>query len=279
MVKRFFWIKQQTADEHNDSASAADNNVPQIMLLSGPPSSGKTSLLFQFAVNTVLEQGRNVVFICSKRRLENKPPFLSRGLDPSSDIFQKIKMKYVEDDEGIKKYFAAFHMHCNNEGGTFPGVVIIDDFGEFFDDTNCKQRYGGNYRGRDLAVVRTLALCRDAILHANERLLLESSLVGGDKYNCKLLISDTHLGDTPRSLFIYRRWVPSIFTIKPGDASGSYVLNNITSSSGASIISSTGVTAEAVASTTESAAGREKNAISAKYSIALQYLMLEDIIS
>ncbi|RZC86444.1 hypothetical protein C5167_030522 [Papaver somniferum] len=277
MVKRFFWIKQQTVDEHNDSA-ASHNNDPQITLLSGPPSCGKTSLLFQFAVNNVLEQGRDVIFICSKHRLEKKPPFLSQGLDPSSDIFQKIKMKYVEDDEGIKKYFAAFHMHWNNEGGTFPGAVIIDDFGEFFDDTNCKQRYGGNYRGRDLAVVRSLALCRDAILHANERLLLESSLVGGDKYSCKLLISDTHLGDTPRSLFIYKRWVPSIFTIKPGDGSGSYLLNNITSSTSAGIISSTGATLEALASTTVSAAGRKKTAGCAKYSIALQYLMLEDLI-
>ncbi|KAI3917384.1 hypothetical protein MKW98_027303 [Papaver atlanticum] len=55
----------------------------------------------------------------------------------ADDIFQKINMK-----------------------GTFPRAVIIDDFAEFFDDTNCKKRYGGNYRGLDLAMVCTLALCR-----------------------------------------------------------------------------------------------------------------------
>ncbi|KAI3871745.1 hypothetical protein MKW92_004755 [Papaver armeniacum] len=228
MVNSFFWIKQQTVDKHNVSA-AAHNNDPKIMLLSGPTSCGKTSLMFQFAVNTVLEQGRNMVFICNKCRLENKPPFLCQGLDPSSNIFTRIQMKYVEDDEGIKKYFAAFHIE-----------VIIDDFGELFVDTNCKQRYGGNYRGRHLVV-------------------------------------DNHLGDTPRSLFIYKRWVPSIFTIKPGDASASYVLNNITSSNGASITSSTGATVEALVPTAESVAGRKKTAGCAKFSIALQYLMLEDI--
>lgn len=37
--------------------------------------------------------------------------------------------RYLEDDEGIKKYFAAFHLH-----ETCPTAVIIDDFGEFFDD-------------------------------------------------------------------------------------------------------------------------------------------------
>jgi hypothetical protein len=33
----------------------------------------------------------------------------------------------VEDDEGIKKYFAAFHLH-----DTFPLSVVVDDFGDFF---------------------------------------------------------------------------------------------------------------------------------------------------
>lgn len=35
----------------------------------------------------------------------------------------------MDDDEGIKKYFAAFHLH-----DTFPAAVVIDDFGNFFDD-------------------------------------------------------------------------------------------------------------------------------------------------
>ncbi|XWS68748.1 hypothetical protein CRYUN_Cryun04dG0118400 [Craigia yunnanensis] len=49
-----------------------------------------------------------------------KPPYLSQGIDPSSDIFQRIKMKYVNDEDGIKKYFAA--------------TVIVDDFGDLFDE-------------------------------------------------------------------------------------------------------------------------------------------------
>ena len=35
----------------------------------------------------------------------------------------------MEDDEAIKKYFAAFHLHHK-----FPVAVIIDDFGDFFDE-------------------------------------------------------------------------------------------------------------------------------------------------
>ena len=37
---------------------------------------------------------------------------------------------------------------------------------------------------------------------------------GSKTMPCKLLLSDTHHGDSPRLLFIYKRWVPTIFTIK-----------------------------------------------------------------
>lgn len=35
--------------------------------------------------------------------------------------------RYVDDDEGIRKYFAAFHLHLD-----LPAAVVIDDFGDFF---------------------------------------------------------------------------------------------------------------------------------------------------
>lgn len=37
--------------------------------------------------------------------------------------------RYVEDEDGIKKYFAAFHLH-----ESFPIAVIIDDFADFFSE-------------------------------------------------------------------------------------------------------------------------------------------------
>ncbi|KAK8522424.1 hypothetical protein V6N12_056132 [Hibiscus sabdariffa] len=191
MVERFFFTKP------------GDSNLQEadsITLLSGPPSCGKTSLLFQFAINSA-----------------------SRYIDDG-------------DDEGIKKYFAAFHLN-----DTFPATVIVDDFGDFFDERSCQKRYG-NPRGRDLALVRTLALCHNAIIHANKR------------GPCKLLLSDTNHGDSPRSLFIYKRWIPTIFTVK-GDGSGTFRLkyNNYPGN------------------------GSSDSTRIAKYSIAFQYLFLEGI--
>ncbi|PHT90433.1 hypothetical protein T459_05546 [Capsicum annuum] len=205
-----------------------------ILLLSGPSSSGKTSLVFQFAINSATANGeRNVVFICNRRKLEAKPPYLPQGIDPSSDVIRRIHMKYIDDEEGIKKYFAAFHMH-----DPAPASVVIDDFADFFDQGNCQERYN-NTRGRDLAMVGILALCRNAILYANE------------KGPCQLLLSDTHNGDCPRLLYLYKRWVSSIYTIK-GDGFGSYLIRSL------------GVAKSA----------RTKLA---KYSIALQCLVYEGI--
>ncbi|XP_031400070.1 uncharacterized protein LOC116210341 isoform X3 [Punica granatum] len=193
MVDRFFFCAQQVDSYSKDS--------PSITLLSGPPSCGKTSLLFQFAYNCALNSAssnRPVVFICNRRCLETKPPCLSQGIEPSSDVFRHIQMKYVDSGEGLKKYFAAFHLH-----DTLPAAVVIDDFGDLFDERSCQEKYA-NPRGRDLAMVRTLALCHNAVLHAKR------SIEG----NCEVLLADTHHGDSPRLLYVYKRWVTSIFTIK-----------------------------------------------------------------
>ncbi|KAL0656095.1 hypothetical protein Bca4012_076679 [Brassica carinata] len=220
MTERFFPTKPS-------SGGGGNHRRDNLTLLSGPITSGKTSLLFQFAINVATAS--NVVFICHRKRIESNPPFLSQGLDPSSDAFNRIQMKYVDDDEGLRNYFAAFHLHLH-----LPAAVVIDDFGDYFTQSNSRTLM--NSRARDMAMVRTLALCHNAVVHANK------------KATCELVLSETSSGDSPRSLFIYKRWIPSIFTIK-GHGDGSFLLRSHGSS--------------------------EK---SAKYSIALQYLILEELV-
>ncbi|XP_021867253.1 uncharacterized protein [Spinacia oleracea] len=245
MVERFFngssTTSVTTVSGHPQGGCCFSSDL--ITLLSGTPSCGKTSLLFQYAMNMAAHcQSPSlgyVVFICNRGRLETKPPFLSQGIDASSHIFQRIQIKYVDDfdDEGIKKYFAAFHLLHS-----FPSAVIIDDFGDFFLESKCQQRYN-NPRGRDLAMVRVLALCHSAVIHANKTT------------SCQLLLSDTHHGEFPR-LFIYTRWISSIFTIQgEGDGPGSFLLKHSVHVTGSGI-------------------GKR----SARYSIALQYLVLDEII-
>eukprot|EP00252_Welwitschia_mirabilis_P005128 TRINITY_DN15555_c0_g2_i1.p1 TRINITY_DN15555_c0_g2~~TRINITY_DN15555_c0_g2_i1.p1 ORF type:complete len:191 (-),score=22.90 TRINITY_DN15555_c0_g2_i1:49-621(-) len=146
--------------------------------------------------------------------------------------------RYIEDDEGLRKYFAAFHLHKE-----IPRAVIIHDFCDFFDERACEEKYGQS-RGRDLASVRSLALCCDAIDYANTKLPAEEP--------CKFLVSDTNAGDTPRLLYIYQRWLTHILTIKAHDGF-TFTLQGINTPN------------------------RKTLDGFAKYTIALQYLTLEEL--
>lgn len=192
-----FFSRQQAGAAANLNAS-----FPSYTLLSGPPRSGKTSLLLQFAYNCAWSESTTAVFICKRQNVERKPPILSEDVDASSEVFERVHMKYVDGDDDIRKYFAAFHLH-----DTIPRVVIIDDFFELFDDWKCKKLYG-QLRGREIGIIRTLALCRDAIDHATKTCGAE----------CKLLISDTHANQGPRLLYIYQRWLSTILTIEALDS-------------------------------------------------------------
>ncbi|MCH98641.1 hypothetical protein A2U01_0019646 [Trifolium medium] len=150
----------------------------------------------------------------------------------------------MNDDEDIRKYFAAFHLY-----DTLPDAVVIDDFGDFFDNKVCQQRYA-NSRGRDLAMIKSLALCHNAINYANQ------------KGSCKLLLSDTHThqGDSPRFHFIYKKWIHTTFTIKEDDISGSFILKG-----------------KSYSPTDNTGTGSSIKA--AKYSIALQYLVFDGLVN
>ncbi|CAN8270470.1 unnamed protein product [Cochlearia groenlandica] len=228
MAERFFLKKPNSGGETN---LRRDN----LTLLTGPISSGKTSLLFQYAINVAAASTTaRVVFICHRRKIETNPPFLSQGIESSSDLFDRIQMKYVDDEEGIRNYFAAFHLHVvdDDDDDDLPDTVLIDDFGDYF-------RHLTNSRGSDMAMARTVALCHNAIAYAN-----------GKKANCELVLSDTSHGDSTRSLFVYKRWIPTIFTIKGCHGGDGFFLlrSNVTTER------------------------------SAKYSIALQYLIFEEMV-
>ncbi|CAM6020876.1 unnamed protein product [Sphagnum balticum] len=194
-----FFSPQQPRQKSAGSCSS------QHALISGPPNCGKTSLLLQFAYNHAMNKDSIVTFICKQHAFDVKPPFLSQGVQPDSDVFTRITIKYVHDYEELLKYFAAFHVQSE-----LPRAVIIDDFYDLFDERKCHERFG-HMRARETAMVKTLALAHDAIIYANESL--------GPQYECKLLVSDTHTGDGPRLQYIYQRWLHQIFTIRSLDNS------------------------------------------------------------
>mmetsp|Transcript_29822 Transcript_29822/g.65173 ORF Transcript_29822/g.65173 Transcript_29822/m.65173 type:complete len:238 (+) Transcript_29822:351-1064(+) len=161
-------------------------------MLSGPPRSGKTSLLFQLAYNIAVE-GKRVLFICQRAKIELNPPLLPEGVSPSSDACERIDMRYLRNDEELRLFMASFHLLPE-----LPQAVIVDDFSEFF------TRYGGERRTLEKAMVKTLAFLYDATEHASERLV-------GEK--CKLVIAEQTSGASPRSMYLYQRWLPLVLLL------------------------------------------------------------------
>ncbi|RWW45607.1 hypothetical protein BHE74_00048547, partial [Ensete ventricosum] len=62
----------------------------------------------------------------SRARRRNISP---RGEKDRDDFKFPSACRYIEDYEGITKYFAAFHLYKS-----FPTAIIIDDFGDLFVD-------------------------------------------------------------------------------------------------------------------------------------------------
>mmetsp|Transcript_20419 Transcript_20419/g.39107 ORF Transcript_20419/g.39107 Transcript_20419/m.39107 type:complete len:244 (-) Transcript_20419:201-932(-) len=168
-------------------------------LLSGPSRSGRTSLLLQLAYGTACK-GCRVLFICQPKSILN-PPVLPEGITRSASAYDNIDMRYLQDDDELRLFFASFHMITQ-----VPEAVIVDNFSEFF----MARKYQGDRRACDIAQAKTLALMFDATQHAGTRL---------DSGECKLVVSDlvTESG-YPRSSFIFQRWLPLTFLVSASSA-------------------------------------------------------------
>lgn len=69
--------------------------------------SGKTSMLFAYAYSYA-QENRPVLFICSKKKIQNNLPIFPSGLVPSPAILDKIQMKYVLNF--FKNFFLIFFL-------------------------------------------------------------------------------------------------------------------------------------------------------------------------
>jgi hypothetical protein len=61
--------------------------------------SGKTSILFHYAYS-VASEGKTVVFICKRAKLDLGAPVLPRGVNATDAAFNNVKMRYVRRDHG-----------------------------------------------------------------------------------------------------------------------------------------------------------------------------------
>lgn len=180
-------------------------------LLVGPPRSGKTSILFQYAhsvVEATLEA--EVLFICNKEKMESACPLMSLGLDTSSEALERIHMSYVSNGGELRMFCSSLQIL-----NLAPRLLIVDDFTSFFRDGSHSEFRD---RAKEPAMIRTLALLFDAAKHINNKLK-------DQKGTCRLLVSDLYGSpDTPRIPFFFKKWLPRVLRVE-GCENGMYQVN------------------------------------------------------
>jgi len=165
-------------------------------LLAGPPQSCKTSLLFQYACSYA-QESREVIFICSKKKIQHTLPMFLSGVQPSSSVLQRIKMKYIDDDKTLRSYMAKIHLLTQQ-----PELIIVDDLSTFF------SAYHGNDRPGLMA--KTLAFLKEATDYSSTVLQRTQP-----HSRCCLLISElTGIDCVPRPQILLQRWLPLLITIQ-----------------------------------------------------------------
>jgi len=162
-------------------------------LICGPARSCKTSMLFSYALSYA-QENRPVTFICSKKKIQNTLPIFPTGVAPSPELLDNIQMKYIEDDNALRNYFANIHMFSQ-----VPELILIDDLANFF----------GGIAQSAVPLAKSLAFIKEAVTYCTSALKKQSR-----NESCLILMSDFLGSDMiPRQLNILQKWIPLIFVV------------------------------------------------------------------
>ena len=159
MLSRIFGINQSKTQESTSSLlfdSRKTSGFDKIMLC-GPSSSGKTSLLFELA-SSFADEEKHVLYISSRKF--SKLPLLAHGRpQPASSTLNYIQMVYLETREEFLKYMACIHFSTSR----LFTAVIVDDINNAY--------FPGTIRNEELSLVaKVLALTVDAFLFQRSKL-------------------------------------------------------------------------------------------------------------
>ncbi|KAL0039513.1 hypothetical protein WJX77_000290 [Trebouxia sp. C0004] len=161
-------------------------------MLSGPPRSGKTSILLQYAYKAAM-RGQQVVLLCHRDKMEQTHPTLPQGVHKASPFWQRVQLRYLPTSQELQKYAACLHL-----APTPPNVIIVDDLSEFMLSRPTDKR------SREAELIKTLAMLHEATASLHR--------LNASGQPCLLLISDAGGGEGPKSLYILERWCPLILT-------------------------------------------------------------------
>jgi hypothetical protein len=123
-------------------------------VLLGPSGSGRSSMLFQYALQVALGGG-NVLYISGKEQSQQRRPLLPARLDEdeeAEEAFERIGLKYITTAQDLELYFT--HLSAP------PDLLIVDTWTDIL--PLCVSTFAGSFfQVKVAAVVLTAALHRD----------------------------------------------------------------------------------------------------------------------
>ena len=114
------------------SGGEKGSNEPTRLLLAGPVSSGKTSLLFEYAISYA-ERGEAVLFIAPKP-ISRLPLFVNGRSQPKAGTLKLINFVYLPTSTEFIDFFSRVHLSRNRSSYGRPKHLLIDDFDSYFQE-------------------------------------------------------------------------------------------------------------------------------------------------
>ena len=145
----------------NEREKDSESKTGTRLLLAGPNSSGKTSLLFEYAVSYA-EQEETVLFTAPKP-ISRLPLFVNGRSQPKPGILKLINFVYLATYTDLINFFAKVHLsETRTSLHGRPKHVLIDDFDSYFQE-ECSRTEETN------RIAKCLAYIVDAVEYFSER--------------------------------------------------------------------------------------------------------------
>ena len=126
-------LRLPVASELAENTANVKKELVKKHVLSGPRSSGKTSLLFEYAFRCA-EGGDTVLYIAPKP-LTRLPLLVNGRVQPNSEVLKRINMIYLSSFDELINYFSNVHLEkirSSPQGRS--RHLLIDDFDRYFQE-------------------------------------------------------------------------------------------------------------------------------------------------
>ena len=178
--------------------------------------SGKTSLLFQLAINSA-SVGNYVIFITPSLSILSHSLLAPPSYSPNSAVLSRILIYHIQTDASLRVFLSQLHripLHFQ------PSLIIVDDFMSLFSKNESIQPNKESFPTTGnitMNVAKTLTLLADTCTFLTSRLKPSSHINIEHQRSTsptRFIISDTPHDNLSKYITMYSAWIVLVFLIQ-----------------------------------------------------------------